>query len=98
MPLARKGLIQTSVYLKLLSYQETWQQGLHTSLFGIKHFRLLTVTTSPARVRHLLAANERLPGGPSPIFLFTDSPSSGSANPLIHLWTNGLGEPARLTD
>jgi|SRR5947209_55920 len=98
MPLVRNGLLQTSLYRKLLAYTETWRQGLHTSHFGIKHFRLLTVTTSPARVRHLLSANERLPGGASPLFLFTDHESLLSGNPLTHPWVNGLGEPARLTD
>jgi hypothetical protein len=98
MPVARRGLHETSVYRKLLAYQETWKQGLHTAHFGIKHFRLLTVTTSPNRVRHLLDAAASLPGGGSPLFLFTDQKSLGSGNPLTYLWTNGLGEPARLTD
>jgi hypothetical protein len=49
-------------------------------------------------VRHLLDAAASLPGGGSPLFLFTDQKSLGSGNPLTYLWTNGLGEPARLTD
>jgi hypothetical protein len=44
------------------------------------------------------SANARLPGGASPIFLFSDLASLLSGNPLTHPWTNGLGEPARLTD
>jgi hypothetical protein len=98
MPIARRGLHETSVYRKLLAYTETWRQSIHTTHFGMKHFRLLTVTTSPARVRHLLAAAARLPGGGSPLFLFADLPSLQAGNPLNHDWVNGLGEPARLTD
>lgn len=98
MPIARRGLRETSVYRKLLAYQETWRQGLHTAYFGMKHFRLLTVTTTPTRVRHLLAASASLPGGGSPLLLFADQKSLQSGNPLTHLWINGLGEPARLTD
>jgi len=64
----------------------------------MKHFRLLTVTTSPTRVQHLLSAASLLPGGGSALLLFADLPSLQSGNPLTHLWTNGLGEPARLTD
>ena len=98
MPIIRRGLQETSVYRKLLAYTETWRQGLHTAHFGMKHFRLLTVTTSLTRVRHLLDAASRLPGGGSPLLLFADLPSLQSGNPLSHVWTNGLGEPARLTD
>lgn len=86
------------MYRKFLAYAETWRQGLHTQHFGIKHFRVLTVTTSPARVRHLLAANRRLPGGGSPLFLFTDHASLRAGNPLTHPWINGVGETARLLD
>jgi hypothetical protein len=49
-------------------------------------------------VRHLLSAAASLPGGGSPLFLFTDLTGLLSGNPLTHVWTNGLGEPARLTD
>ena len=51
-----------------------------------------------ARVRHLLSANERLPGGASPIFLFTDLASLLSGDLLTYPWVNGVGEPARLID
>ena len=98
MPLVRSGLLQTSVYRKLLSYAETWRQGLHTARFGIRHFRVLTVTTSPERVRHLLKVTERLHEGGAPLFLFTDCGSLLSGNPLTHPWVNGLGELTRLID
>jgi len=98
MPVVRRSLRQSSVYRKLLAYAETSRQGLHTAHFGIKHFRLLTVTTSRARVEHLLEANSRLVGGGSPIFLFSDEESLRAGNPLTHPWVNGWGETARLTD
>lgn len=98
MPVARRGLRQTSVARKFLAYAETWRQGLHTAHFGIKRFRVLTVTTAPERARHLLAANERLAGGGSPIFLFADAASLLGGNPLTYAWLNGLREGTRLID
>lgn len=98
MPLTRNSLLQSSLYRKLLSYQETWRQGLHTAHFGMRYFRVLTVTSSPERVRHLLRVTANLPGGPSPLFLFTDRESFSSGNPLTHPLVNALGETARLID
>jgi hypothetical protein len=59
---------------------------------------VLTVTTSPERVRHLLDAMERLPGGGSSIFLFADREALQTGNPLTHLFVNGRGETTRLID
>jgi hypothetical protein len=98
MPVMRRGLLQTSVYRKFLAYAETWRQGLHTARFGIRYFRILTVTPSPERVRHLLDAQASLPGGGSSLFLFADCGSLLSGNPLLHPWVNGLGETIRLID
>lgn len=72
MPVVRKGLTQTSFARKLLAYQETWRRGLHKMHLGIPNFRVLTVTTSRERVRHLVAACRSLPGGGSHLFLFAD--------------------------
>ena len=56
MPVARKGLAQTSFLRKLVCYQETWRRGLHRSHLGISNFRVLTVTASRERVEHLVEA------------------------------------------
>jgi hypothetical protein len=50
MPVTRRHLSQTSFLRKLLAYEATWSQSIHRTKFGINRFRVLTVTTSPARV------------------------------------------------
>jgi hypothetical protein len=52
----RRGLFRTSLYGKLLSYHETWRQDLHRRHFGMENFRVLVVTSSTARVEHLIEA------------------------------------------
>lgn len=96
MPVVRKGLAQTSFLRKLLAYQETWRQRLHKAHLGIPNFRVLTVTTSEERVRHLVAACRSLGGGGSRLFLFTAQESPGRGDILTREWENGRGEPVRL--
>ena len=71
MPVMRRSLVQTSFYRKLLAYEATWSQGLHRSQFGFHRFRVLTVTTSPERVKSLINACSQLERGHG-LFLFGD--------------------------
>jgi hypothetical protein len=71
MPVVRKKLTQTSFYRKLLAYEATWANKIHQRHLGIPRFRVLTVTTSPARVKSLLEACSRLQRGHG-LFLFAD--------------------------
>ncbi len=96
MPVTRKGLAQTSFVRKLLAYQETWRQSLHTAHFAIPNFRVLTVTTNRERVRHLVEACQSLSGGGSRLFLFTDRERLGCEDIPAHKWVNGWGEVCRL--
>jgi hypothetical protein len=96
MPMARKGLAQTSFLRKLLAYQETWRQGIHRAHLGIPNFRVLTVTTSRERVGHLVETCRSLSsGGGSRLFLFTDEKGIDSGGILTHEWVNGRGELVR---
>ncbi len=95
MPVARKGLGQTSFVRKLMAYQETWRQGLHRKHLDIPNFRVLTVATSEERVRHLVAACRSMGGGQR-LFLFADQGALGSGDILTHEWVNGGGEIALL--
>ena len=54
-----------------------------------------TVTTSPERMEHLVAACGALSGG-SRLFLFTGQESLGRGDILAHEWVNGRGEVVRL--
>lgn len=98
MPVVRKGLAQTSFLRKLLAYRETWRQGLHRQLFGIKSFRVLTVTTSPERVEHLISANREICLGGSGLFLFTHEEAIRGGNFIAHGWRNGRGETVQLQE
>ena len=71
MPVTRRNLSQTSFARKLLAYEATWSQGIHQSQFGFHRFRVLTVTTSAARVQSLVDACSQLPRGHG-LFLFAD--------------------------
>jgi DNA-binding Lrp family transcriptional regulator len=71
MPVVRHKLTQTSFYRKLLAYEATWTNKVHQRHLGIPRFRMLTVTTSAARVKSLLDACSRLQRGHG-LFLFAD--------------------------
>ena len=96
MPVMRKGFAQTSFLRKLLCYQETWQQGTHRTHLGISNFRVLTVTTSGERVKHLIETCHSLLRGGSRIFLFTDRESLGCEDILAQEWVNGRDEVVQL--
>lgn len=102
MPVMRASLRQTSFYRKLLAYYATWETGLLAKIFNFeKSFRVLTVTSSSARVTNLIEANKALVKGVgSRIFLFTDEASLKKAdNPLTMEWQSGReGETMRLVD
>ncbi|HEX4959331.1 MAG TPA: replication-relaxation family protein [Thermoanaerobaculia bacterium] len=92
MPVARKGLGQTSFARKLICYQETWRQGIQRSHLGISNFRVLTVTTNRERVEHLVEACRSLGSGGSGLFLFADRENLARGDILTHEWVNGRGE------
>jgi len=72
MPVVRHTLSQTSFYRKLLAYEATWTQKIHQRHLGIPRFRVLTVTTSAARVKSLVEACSQLRRGHG-LFLFADT-------------------------
>ena len=71
MPVTRRSLTQSSFLRKLLAYEATWTQELHRERFGVKRFRVLTVTTTPARAANLAAACDGLTRARG-LFLFTN--------------------------
>ncbi len=98
MPVVRTGLAQSSFYRKLLAYEATWANKVHQRHLGIPRFRVLTVTTSVARVTSLLEACSQLKRGHG-LFLFADqsvlekdlfasvwqSGKTGALSPLLDL-------------
>ena len=93
MPVKRRKLSQTSFFRKLLAYEATWSQSLHQSKFGFHRFRVLTVTTSAARVDSLVEACSQLKSGHG-LFLFADRTILENPGFLFSpLWKTGrMGE------
>jgi hypothetical protein len=87
MPVVRKGLAQTSFYRKLLAYEATWINKIHQRHLRIPRFRVLTVTTSAARVTSLLQACSQLKRGHG-LFLFADQ-SVLEKDPFTPVWLSG---------
>jgi hypothetical protein len=95
MPVRRRSLAASSVFRKLLAYAATWEQGLHASRFGVARFRVLVVTSSPARARRLVEACGGLERGRG-LFLLLDHAAFMAGDPLNLDWLSGHGGAARL--
>ena len=73
MPIERRSLSQTSFKNKLSVYLAAHRADQHLQRFGFRNFRVLTVTTSPERLRSILAVVTAITNGQgSGMFLFTD--------------------------
>ena len=97
MPVVRKGLAQTSFYRKLLAYEATWTRKIRQRHLGIHRFRVLTVTTSAARVKSLVDACSQLERGHG-LFLFADREIL-SGDMFSSRWQTGRpGETGSLLD
>lgn len=96
MPVMRRTLSQTSFHRKLLAYEATWSQSIHRTRFGFHRFRVITVTTSAARVTSLVEACSQLERGQG-LFLFADR--SVLDDVFSPIWQTGKhGEAASLID
>jgi len=97
MPVMRTRLEETSMWRKLVAYYQTAAAGLQTALFGMKTFRVLTVTKSPEkrRLASLVEAAGKLPGLQG-IFLFAEEGAFLREDVLAYEWTTGRGETIAL--
>jgi len=95
MPITRRDIGQTSFARKLHSYADTFERKLHVEHFGIKNFRVLTVTTSRERIETMKTsfASEIASKSPAGLFLFQVK-STKIYNSLE--WENAAGLTARL--
>jgi hypothetical protein len=90
---------QTCFAKKMAIYLAANRNGVHTSELGIPHFRVVTVTTTSARLDQMIDALERLTDGRgSNIFLFADQTQLAATDPFNLSWTTGKRELIRLTD
>jgi DNA-binding Lrp family transcriptional regulator len=96
MPVIRPDFEQSSFYRKLLAYEATWTQNIHRLRFGFNRFRVLTVTTSAERMKHLIDASRKLERGQG-LFLFTDLASLLAHDDILTLpWQTGKSERVTL--
>lgn len=78
MPLTRRSLAQTSLHRKLLAYEATWTSELVQDRFSSTRFRVLLVTDSAERAKHLIDLCATLPRGRG-LFLVTDADTLAAA-------------------
>jgi len=96
MPIKRHGFKQSSFYRKLVAYHETWKQKILTDSFP--RFQVLTVTTTPERVKNLIQTCGSLTQGKG-LFLFVDKLGFESAESVLSLGLlNGRGETVTLIE
>jgi Replication-relaxation len=69
MPVTRQNLDQSSYFRKMLAYEATWTQSIHRTRLGLNRFRVLTITSSREREKHLADACSQLERGQG-LFLF----------------------------
>jgi hypothetical protein len=99
MPNVRRNLDQTSIGRKVALYYQGWKANRHVELFGAKELRVAIVTTSPARVGHMIDAVKDITGGAgSNLFLLIDRERLAAGDPLGAERISGRGEPVRLID
>ncbi len=89
MPILRRDIRQTSFARKMHSYADTFERKLHTEHFGIRNFRVLTVTTSKERIETMIGAFESEVADVAPAGLYLFSIKSGSN--IKTQWVNGIG-------
>lgn len=98
MPVNRTNLSQTSFFRKLLGYEATWMQSIHWKRFGFHRFRVLTITTIPARVNSLVEACSKLERGRG-LFIFGDETFLQKPQILVDkIWRTGNGQLDSLLD
>jgi predicted transcriptional regulator len=97
MPVERRDLNKTSFQRKLLAYEATWVRKIHQTRFSCNRFRVLTLTTSAPRVKHLVECCSKLKHGRG-LFLFADLSILKIQDVLTAPWQTAYGDVARLID
>ena len=91
-------IYRATILRKLLTYAESYRQGVHMKHLGIPAARVLTLTTTAARAEAMRAAAEHYVVGsqkvPPGLFLFGVMDDDGDV--LGTKWRNGVGASAQL--
>ena len=98
-PISRRGGDHRSIRRKLKTYYDGWRAQRHVEQFGLKQMRVLTITSSPERMRNMVGCVRDITEGKgSNFFLVVDRASLAANNPLEVELMTGKGERVRLTD
>ena len=93
------GQLRTHFARKFGVYLDAWKAGHFEKQFGVRHWRILTVTPSRERIENMITALYRMTDGKgSGLFLFIDEKTLADSNPLEVEWLSGKRERAKLTD
>ena len=100
MPVERSNLAQSSILRKLIGYGATHCGGLHTAMYGLPNFRVLTEAPGSKRVANMIIdgyqkhLSHLYPPG---LFLFIDRRTLFTAEDFLdHEWLDGEGKRHRL--
>jgi hypothetical protein len=99
MPVIRNDIRQTSFARKMRAYHAAHAARLHESHFGWKTFRVLTVTSEPARLQSMTDALRGIAAPPSlgpGLFWFAVRDALKANDPLRHAWRDGGGRSVSL--
>lgn len=95
----RSSAWQKSITYKLATYWEGWKAGRHVEQFGLKQMRVVMLTSSEERMKHMLSVVDELTQGRgSAFFLFGHRGQLHDADPLAVTWTSGKRQAVRLLD
>jgi Replication-relaxation len=91
MPVVRSNLAQSSILRKLIGYGQTYRGDLHTAIYGLPNFRVLTEVPGRSRVTNMIVEGyyqqhlaDLYPPG---LYLFTDRRTLFAAEDFLeHLW------------
>ena len=98
-PISRHGMDHRSIRRKLKTYLDGWRAQRHVEQFGVRQMRVLTVTSSPERMEHMVETVRNITEGKgSNFFLFNHQRALVSTDSLDAMWTTGKGEVVRLSD
>ena len=88
-----------NIAYKLATYYEGWKAGRHKQQLGVKQVRVAMVTTSPERVKNMIAAVDEITEGKGTnFFAFVDRARLLVSNPISATWITGKGKAVRLED
>jgi hypothetical protein len=98
-PINRRGGDHRSIRRKFKTYYDGWRAERHVEQFGLKQMRVLTITSSPERMRNMVGCVRNITEGRgSNFFLMIDRAALAMSNPLGAAWITGKGEAVRLAD